>query len=188
MVHGNGYKSETDPPPSGGGFLPFLRYRLSIIFNTHHEHTSNGTQRVIVGVRGWAADFNSNATGGVTPHAFNTYDKTVGIVIDMSNQPIPTASAEVPSSQVSQLDLSVSIAQQDALQELIRCDAMMLEDILQMLDDAFSWIACSGPQGKRYLNDVFQRHLREVLESSDLDEELQAVFIGIIESFSPSPF
>jgi hypothetical protein len=115
----------------------------------------------------------------------------------MSNQLIPTASAEVPSSQVSQLDLtsqasqldlSVSIAQQDALHELIRCDAMMQEDILQMLDDALSWIACSGPKGKRYLNDVFQHHLREVLESSDLDEGLQTVFIGIIESLSPSPF
>ena len=115
----------------------------------------------------------------------------------MSSQFIPTASAEVPSSQasqlgltsqVSQLDLSVSIAQQDALHELIRCDTMEQENILQMLDDAFSWIAGSGPKGKRYLNDVFQHHLREVLESSDLDEELQAVFIGIIESLSPSPF
>ena len=121
-------------------------------------------------------------------HNFSTYPRASAIFIDMSNQLIPTASAEVPSSQVSQLDLSVSIAQQDALHELIRCDAMMLEDILQMLDDAFSWIACSGPKGKRYLNDVFQHHLREVLESSDLDEGLQTVFIGIIESLSPSPF
>ena len=115
----------------------------------------------------------------------------------MSSQFIPTASAEVPSSQVSQLgltsrasesDLSVSLVQQDALHELIRCDTMQHEDILQMLDDAFSWIAGSGAEGKRYLNDVFQHHLREVIEASDLDEDLQVVFINIVESIAPSPF
>ena len=115
----------------------------------------------------------------------------------MSSQFIPTASAEVPSSQVSQLgltsrasesDLSVSLVQQDALHELIRCDTMQHEDILQMLDDAFSWIAGSGAKGKRYLNDVFQHHLREVIEASDLDEDLQVVFINLVESIAPSPF
>ena len=106
----------------------------------------------------------------------------------MSNQFIPTASAEVPSSQVSQLDLSVSISQQDILSQLIRCDTMDQDEILQMLDDAFSWIAGSGPKGKRYLNDVFQHHMREVLEQQDMDEDLQEVFIALIESLSPSPF
>jgi hypothetical protein len=106
----------------------------------------------------------------------------------MSIQPIPTASAEVPSSQVSQLDLSVSISQQDILFQLIRCDRMDQDEILQMLDDAFSWIAGSGPKGKRYLNDVFQHHMREVLEQQDMDEDLQEVFIALIESLSPSPF
>jgi len=106
----------------------------------------------------------------------------------MSNQFIPTASAEVPSSQVSQLDLSVSISQQDILSQLIRSDALEPEDIQQMLDDALSWIASSGSKGKRYLNDVFQHHMREVLEQQDMDEDLQEVFIALIESLSPSPF
>jgi len=118
----------------------------------------------------------------------------------MSSQPIPTASAEVPSSQVSQLDLtsqasqldlSVSISQQDILSQLIRSDALEQEDIQQMLDDALSWIASSGHEGKRYLNDVFQHHMREVLDNCGImamDEDVQEVFIALIESLSPSPF
>ena len=115
----------------------------------------------------------------------------------MSNQFIPTASAEVPSNQVSQLgltsqasqlDLSVSTSQQDILSQLIRSDALEQEDIQQMLDDAFSWIAGSGPKGKRYLNDVFQHHMREVLEQQPMDGDVQEVFIALIESLSPSPF
>jgi hypothetical protein len=106
----------------------------------------------------------------------------------MSIQPIPTASAEVPSSQVSQLDLSVSISQQDILSQLIRSDALNEEEVQQMLDDALSWIAGSGPKGKRYLNDIFQHHMREVLEQQDIDEDIQEVFIALIESLSPSPF
>ena len=106
----------------------------------------------------------------------------------MSSQFIPTASAEVPSSQVSQLDLSVSISQQDILSQLIRSDALNEEEVQQMLDDALSWIAGSGPKGKRYLNDIFQHHMREVLEQQDIDEDIQEVFISLIESLSPSPF
>ena len=101
---------------------------------------------------------------------------------------MPTASAEVPSSQVSQLDLSVSISQQDILSQLIRSDALNEEEVQQMLDDALSWIAGSGPKGKRYLNDIFQHHMREVLEQQDIDEDIQEVFIALIESLSPSPF
>ena len=101
---------------------------------------------------------------------------------------MPTASAEVPSSQVSQLDLSVSISQQDILSQLIRSDALNEEEVQQMLDDALSWIAGSGPKGKRYLNDIFQHHMREVLEQQDIDEDIQEVFISLIESLSPSPF
>jgi len=65
------------------------------------------------------------------------------------------------------------------------------DEILQMLDDAFSWIAGSGPKGKRYLNDVFQHHMREVLDNCGImamDEDVQEVFIALIESLSPSPF
>ena len=101
---------------------------------------------------------------------------------------MPTASAEVVSSQVSQLDISVSITQQEVLSQLIRCDGMEQEEILQMLDDAFSWIAHSGAQGKRYLNEVFQHHMREVLEQQGMNEDIQEVFIALIESTSPSPF
>ena len=101
---------------------------------------------------------------------------------------MPTASAEVPSSQASQLDLSVSISQQDIMSQLIRSDALNEEEVQQMLDDALSWIAGSGPKGKRYLNDIFQHHMREVLEQQDIDEDIQEVFIALIESLSPSPF
>ena len=89
---------------------------------------------------------------------------------------------------MSQLDLSVSISQQDILSQLIRSDALNEEEVQQMLDDALSWIAGSGPKGKRYLNDIFQHHMREVLEQQDIDEDIQEVFISLIESLSPSPF
>jgi hypothetical protein len=106
----------------------------------------------------------------------------------MSIQPMPSAFAVVPSSQASQLDLSVSISQQDILSQLIRSDALDQEEVQQMLDDALSWIASSGPKGKRYLNEIFQHHMREVLEQQDIDEDVQEVFIALIESLSPSPF
>jgi hypothetical protein len=64
---------------------------------------------------------------------------------------------------------------------------MQQEDILQMLDDALSWIARTD-LGKHQINALFQHHLREVIEASDLDEDLQGVFINIIEGISPSPF
>ena len=89
--------------------------------------------------------------------------------------------------RASESDLSVSLVQQDALSELIRCDVMHHDDILQMLDDALSWIARTD-LGKHQINALFQHHLREVIEASDLDQDLQVVFINLVESIAPSPF
>lgn len=108
----------------------------------------------------------------------------------MSSQPIPTAKAEVPTSQSHKADLSISTTQIEVLLALFSSDHLVDdEETVQYFIDALTFISRQGIVGINYINDIFQYKMKEVIENVlGNTGDMETVLHTLVENVSPSPF